>query len=74
MKYLDITMNCSKNGILLDEYFNSDELNWSGGDYFQLVNINGRQWLIKIDPLIKMIKDEQSQINSESTVVHSLTL
>jgi hypothetical protein len=55
MLYLDYNWDCSSNGIILDEEFNSDRLGWKGGDYFKLVNVNGRQMLIKVDELEKFI-------------------
>ena len=57
MQYIDYSWDCSPNGIILDEEFNADKLGWKGGDYFQLVNINGRCYLKKVDPLVKFIKD-----------------
>ena len=55
MKYIDYDWDCSPSGILLDEEFNSDKLGWKGGDYFQLINIDGRQYLRKVDDLEKFI-------------------
>ncbi len=57
MLYIDYTWDCSPNGIMLDEEFNTDKLGWRDGDYFQLVNVNGRCYLKKVDPLVKFIKD-----------------
>ncbi len=55
MKYIDYDWDCSPQGIVLDEEFNSDKLGWKGGDYFQLVNINGRQFLRRVGDLEKFI-------------------
>lgn len=55
MLYLDYTWDCSEKGIMLDEEFDSDKLGWKGGDYFQLININGRQYLRKVGDLEKFI-------------------
>lgn len=55
MKYIDYDWDCSPEGILLDEEFNSDKLGWKGGDYFKLININGRQYLKKVCELEKFI-------------------
>ena len=57
MQYIDYSWDCSPNGIILDEEFNTDKLGWKGGDYFQLVNIDGHCYLKKVDPLVKFIKD-----------------
>lgn len=55
MLYIDYTWDCSPSGIILDEEFDSDKLGWKGGDYFKLVNINGRQYLKKVEDLEKFI-------------------
>jgi hypothetical protein len=55
MLYLDYSWDLSPNGILLDEELNTDRLGWQGGDYFKLVNVNGRQMLIKINEVEKFL-------------------
>lgn len=57
MKYLDFDLEIYPDRIVLDEEINVDKLGWKGGDYFQLVNINGRAMFVKSDPLVKFIKD-----------------
>jgi hypothetical protein len=57
MLHLDYNWDCSEKGIVLDEEFNSDRLGWRGGDYFQLINVNGRQMLRKVGDLEKFIID-----------------
>lgn len=52
MLYVDYTWDVNSWGITLDEEFNSDKLGWKGGDLFELVNINGRQMLRKVDPVV----------------------
>ena len=64
MLYVDYTWDCNPNGIILDEEFNSDKLGWKGGDYFQLININGRQILRKISDLEKFIIDTANEIKA----------
>jgi hypothetical protein len=65
MLYIDYNWDCSPGGIILDEEFNADKLGWRGGDYFQLVNINGRCYLKKVDPLVKFIKDGERNVQTE---------
>jgi hypothetical protein len=65
MLYIDYNWDCSPNGIKLDEEFNVDKLGWKGGDYFQLVNINGRCYLKKVDPVVKFIKDGEKNVQAE---------
>lgn len=55
MKYIDYDWNCDSSGIILDAEFNSDKLGWKHGDYFKLVNIDGRQMLVKVGELENFI-------------------
>ena len=57
MKYYDYEWDLEPNRILLDEELNVDALGWQGGDYFKVVNINGRAMLVKVDPLEKFLRD-----------------
>lgn len=57
MKYIDYDWDLTPDRILLDEELNVDKLGWKGGDYFKLVNINGRVMLIKVDALEKFIQE-----------------
>lgn len=65
MMYIDYNWDCSPNGIILDEEFNSDQLGWRGGDYFELVNINGRQMLRKVDPVVVFSKGYKVNCNEQ---------
>ena len=56
MIYFDYTWDLEPNRILLDEELNIDRLGWKGGDFFQLKNVNGRAMLVKVDPLVKFVK------------------
>jgi hypothetical protein len=69
MLYVDYQWDCSPNGIILDEEFNSDRLGWKGGDYFKLVNINGRQILLKVSDLEKFIIKGATESEQISGVV-----
>lgn len=65
MKYIDYDWDCSPNGILLDEEFNTDKLGWQGGDYFQLTNIDGKKVLKRVDPLVKFLKDGEKNVQEK---------
>jgi len=65
MLYIDYNWDCSPDGIKLDEEFNVDKLGWKGGDYFQLVNIDGRCYLKKVDSVVKFIKDGEKNVQAE---------
>ena len=57
MLYVDYTWDLEPNRILLDQELDIDKLGWNSGDYFRVTNVNGRAMLVKIDPLVKFLKD-----------------
>ena len=57
MLHYDYDWDLSPNGIVFDSDLNIDKLGWQAGDYFRITNINGRAMLVKVDPLVKFIKD-----------------
>jgi hypothetical protein len=57
MKYYDYEWDLEPHRIILDAELNVDALGWRAGDYFQVNNVNGRAMLVKVDPLIKFLKD-----------------
>lgn len=57
MNYIGYDFSLTEEGIGLDEELNVDRLGWKGGDYFKLVNVNGRNKLVRIDPLVKFLED-----------------
>ncbi len=57
MIHIDYTWDLYTDKIILDEELDIDRLKWKAGDYFELVNINGKAMLIKVDPLVKFLKD-----------------
>ncbi len=56
MLYVDYTWDLSPTGIRLDEELNTDKLGWKNGDHFEFVNRNGRQMLVKVDPVVSFAK------------------
>lgn len=61
MLYVDYTWDLSPNGIILDEEINVDRLGWKAGDYFRLENRNGKMRLVRVDPLVKFLKDGEEK-------------
>ena len=61
MLHFDYSWDLHPDRIILDEELNTDRLGWQAGDYFKLVNIDGRAMLIKVDPLVKFLKDGKSK-------------
>lgn len=57
MLHVDYTWDLSPDRIVLDEELNTDSLGWKGGDLFRFVNVNGRQMLVKVDPLVQFVED-----------------
>jgi hypothetical protein len=57
MRYYDYTWDLSPECIILDEELDIDALGWKGGDLFKVTNVNGRAVLVKLDPLMKFIKE-----------------
>jgi len=57
MKYYDYEWDLEPNRILLDAELDTDKLGWHGGDYFEVKNVEGRVMLVKVDPLLKFLKD-----------------
>ena len=60
MRYYDYEWDLEPNRILLDSELDIDSLGWKSGDYFKVINVNGRAMLIKVDPLIKFLKDGET--------------
>ena len=57
MKYYVYEWDISSTRILLDSELNTDRIGWNFGDYFKLINRNGRAVLVKVDPLEKFLDD-----------------
>jgi hypothetical protein len=57
MKHYDYDWDLSPEGIILDRELDIDKLGWKHGDYFKVMNIDGKAMLIKVDPLVKFLKD-----------------
>lgn len=54
--YFDYDWDLSPVGIKLDKELDTEKLGWVPGDVFKLINVNGRQQLVKIDPLEKFTR------------------
>jgi len=65
MKYYDYDWDLEPHRILLDPELNIDKLGWKGGDYFKVTNINGRAMLVKVDPLVKFIKEGEQHVQTK---------
>jgi hypothetical protein len=54
--HFDYSWDLRPDRILLDEELNTDKLGWRAGDVFKFVNVNGRQMLVKLDPVEQFAK------------------
>jgi anaerobic selenocysteine-containing dehydrogenase len=57
MKYYDYEWDLAPERILFDAELDIDKLGWEGGDLFEVKNVNGRAMLVKLDPLMKFLKE-----------------
>jgi anaerobic selenocysteine-containing dehydrogenase len=57
MRHYDYDWDLEPEWIKFDPELDIDKLGWKNGDYFRVENRNGRAMLVKIDPLIKFLKD-----------------
>jgi hypothetical protein len=48
MLYQDYKWDISKFGVILDEEFDTDELEWNDGDLFRLKKVDGVTYLVKL--------------------------
>jgi len=65
MKYIEYDWDLEPYRILLDPELDIDKLGWRHGDYFKVVNVDGRAMLIKVDALEKFIKDGEQHVQAE---------
>jgi hypothetical protein len=56
VRYVDYEWDLYPNKILLDEEINTDKLGWKHGDMFKFVNVDGKQQLVKVDPIEQFFK------------------
>jgi hypothetical protein len=56
MKHFDYEWDLDPERILLDSELNTDKLGYKHGDMFKFINIDGRQMLVKLDPVEQFSK------------------
>ena len=55
MQFVGYDFRLDESGIKLDDELDIDKLGWKGGDYFKLINVNGKAQLIKVDVTEKFL-------------------
>ena len=73
MKHYDYDWDLDENGIKFDPELNIDGLGWKHGDYFKIINVNGQARLVKVDPLVKFLKDGAKKNEQMESVVREST-
>lgn len=61
MKHYDYDWDLHSDKIILDKELNIDKLGWKGGDLFEVKNIDGQAMLVKLDPLMKFLKEGEQK-------------
>lgn len=65
MLHFDYQWDLHPDKIILDEELNTDRLGWRGGDVFKFINVNGRQMLVKLDPVEQFCRGHSVNIGEE---------
>jgi len=65
MRHYDYEWDLEPWGIKFDPELDIDKLGWRHGDYFKVVNVNGRAMLVKVDALEKFIKEGEQHVQAE---------
>ena len=65
MKYFEYDWDLEPHRILLDVELDIDKLGWRHGDYFKVINVDGRAMLVKVDALEKFIKEGKQHVQAE---------
>ena len=55
MLYVDYLWHLGPGYIIPDPDLNTDQLGWKEGDFFKVIEHNGKKHLIKVDPLENFI-------------------
>jgi len=69
MKHYEYEWDLNPGGIILDPELNIDRLGWRAGDCFKLTNINGQAMLVKVDPLVGLMRDIAEDIKNEKVKI-----
>lgn len=55
MFHFDYSWDLYSDKLILDEELNTDRLGWENGDYFRLVEVNGKKMLLKVGDIEKFL-------------------
>lgn len=57
MKYIGYDLVISEEKVVFDKEITLKKLEWNKGDYFEVTEQNGQIELVRIDPLLKFIRE-----------------
>jgi len=65
MRHFDYEWDLDPTRIILDSELNTDKLGYRHGDMFKFININGRQMLVKLDPVEQFAKGYKPNVQKK---------
>jgi hypothetical protein len=63
MRHYDYEWDLDSQRILMDRELNTDKLGYRHGDIFKFINIDGRQMLVKLDPIEQFVRGHKVNCN-----------
>jgi len=63
VKHYDYEWDLDPERILIDSELNTDKLGYRHGDVFKFINIDGRQMLVKLDPVEQFVRGHKVNSN-----------
>lgn len=57
MKYIGYDLVISEDKVVFDREITLKKLEWNKGDYFEVKEQNGQIELVRIDPLLKFVRE-----------------
>jgi hypothetical protein len=57
MKYIGYDLVISEEKLVLDKEITLKKIEWSNGDYFEVKEQNGQVEMVRVDPLLKFLKE-----------------
>jgi anaerobic selenocysteine-containing dehydrogenase len=73
MRHYDYDWDLEPEWIKFDKELDIDKLGWKHGDYFRITNVNGQAMLVKVDPVVKFLKDGARKNEQMESVVREST-
>jgi len=65
MKHFDYDWDLRPDKIILDSELNTDKLGYKHGDLFKFINIDGRQMLVKVEPIEAFVRGYKPNVQEK---------